>query len=53
MKKVGLSDTVSVEMAQKLRVVRVKYCVFRGAKIGGKKTKISRNLESEDFLKNV
>ena len=38
-------------MAQKLRVARVKYCVFRGAKIPGKKRKISRNFESEDFFK--
>ena len=53
MKKVGLSDTVLVEILRKLRVARVKKCVFRGAKIGGKKTKISRKLESEGFLKNV
>ena len=50
MKKVGLSDTVLVEMWRKLRVARVKYCVFPGAKIGGKKTKISRNFKSEGFL---
>ena len=30
MKKVGLSDTVLVEMSRKLRVERVKLCVFRG-----------------------
>ena len=30
MKKVGLSDTVLVEMARKLRVARVKFGVFRG-----------------------
>ena len=30
MKKVGLSDTVLVEMWRKLRVERVKLCVFRG-----------------------
>ena len=53
MKKVGLTDTVSFEIWRKLRVARVKLCVFPGAKIGGKKTKISRKLESEDFLKNV
>ena len=53
MKKVALSDTVLVEMARKLRFARVKKCVFPGAKIAGKKTKISRKLESEDFLKNV
>ena len=29
MKKVGLSDTVLVEMSRKLRVERVKLCVFR------------------------
>ena len=52
MKKVGLSDTVLVEMAQKLRVARVKFGFFPGAKIAGKKAKISRKLESEDFLKN-
>ena len=50
MKKVGLSDTVLVEMARKLRVARVKLCVFPGAKIAGKKTKISRNFKSEGFL---
>ena len=50
-KKAFFSDTVLVEMAQKLRVARVKFGVFPGAKIGGKKTKISRKLESEDFLK--
>ena len=53
MKKVGLSDTVLVEMWRKLRVEREKFCVFPGAKIAGKKTKIFRNLESEDFVKNV
>ena len=53
MRKVGLSDTVLVEMARKLRVARVKFGVFPGAKIGGKKTKISRKFESENFLKNV
>ena len=52
MKKVAHTDTVSVEISRKFRVARVKYCVFPGAKIGGKKTKISRNLESEDFLKS-
>ena len=52
-KKAFFSDTVLVEMAQKLRVARVKFGVFPGAKIGGKKTKISRKFESEDFLKNV
>ena len=52
MKKVARTDTVLVEIARKLRVARVKYCVFRGTKIAGKKTKISRKLESEDFLKN-
>ena len=52
MKKVALSDTVLVEMARKLRVARVKYCVFRGAKIPGKKRKISRNFESEGFLES-
>ena len=51
MEKVGLSDTVLVEIARKLRVERVKYCVFRGAKIPGKKTKISRNFKSEGFFK--
>ena len=49
MKKVGLSDTVLVEIWRKLRVE--KYCVFRCAKIAGKKTKISRKFESEDFVK--
>ena len=53
MKKVGLSDTGLVEMARKLRVARVKFGVFPGAKIGGKKTKISRKCESEDFVKNL
>ena len=53
MKKVGLSDTVLVEISRKLRVERVKFGVFPGAKIAAKKTKISRKLESEDFLKNV
>ena len=52
MKKVGLSDTVLVEIAQKLRVARVKFGVFTVAKIPGKKTKISRNFESEGFLKS-
>ena len=51
MKKVGLTDTVLVEIAQKLRVAGVKYCVFPGAKFAGKKTKISRNLKSESFFK--
>ena len=52
MKKVGLSDTVLVKIARKLRVAGVKYCVFPGAKIGGKKTKISRKFESEGFFKS-
>ena len=52
MKKVGLSDTVLVEMARKLRVAGVKLCVFPGAKIPGKKTKISRNFKSEGFFKS-
>ena len=39
MKKVGLSDTVLVEIAQKLRVARVKLCVFPCAKIPGKRQK--------------
>ena len=52
MKKVGLSDSVLVEMWRKLRVERVKFCVFPGAKIPGKKTKISRNSKSEGFLKS-
>ena len=30
MKKVGLTDTVLVEMSRKFRVERVKLCVFRG-----------------------
>ena len=52
MKKVGLTDTVLFEIAQKLRVSRVKLCVFPGAKIPGKKTKISRNFKSEGFFKS-
>ena len=35
-----------------MRVERVRNCVFPGAKFAGKKTKISRNLESEDFSKS-
>ena len=30
MKEVGLSDTVLVEIGRKLRVERVKFCLFRG-----------------------
>ena len=52
MKKVGLSDTVLVEIARKLRVARVKFGVFPAAKMAGKKTKICRKFESEDFLQN-
>ena len=51
MKKIARTDTVLVEILRKLRVARVQYCVFRGAEIPGKKTKISRNFESEGFLK--
>ena len=53
MKKIVLTDTVSFEISRKLRVARVKLFVFPVAKIAGKKTKISRNLESEDFLKKL
>ena len=52
MKKVGLSDTVLVEIVRKLRVARLKLCVFPGANIAGKKTKICRKFDSEDFLQN-
>ena len=52
MKKVGLSDTVLVEILRKLRFARVKLCVFPGAKTPGKKTKVSRNFKSEGFLKS-
>ena len=52
MKKVGLSDTVLAEISRKLRVERVKFGVFPGAKIGGKKTKISRKFKSEGFFKS-
>ena len=50
MKKVAHTDTVSVEISRKLRVARVKLCVFPDAKIPGKKTKVSRNFKSEGFL---
>ena len=50
MKKIAHSDTVLVEISRKLRLARVKYWVFRGAKIAGKKRKISRNFKSEGFL---
>ena len=52
MKKIAHSDTVLVEIARKLRFARVKYCVFRGAKIPGKKRKISRTFKSEGFLES-
>ena len=45
-------DTVSVEISRKFRVARVKLSVFGGAEIPGKKTKISRNFESEGFFKS-
>ena len=58
MKKVGLSDTVLVDIARKLRVERVKFFVFPGflatkiAKNASKKsTKISRYFNLRDGIK--